>query len=69
MIQLLSLAMFATVLVVAIMTIIATVKAELPYIARALGVAHVGQPGRVVGADHRSAVSAPARVRWTASQQ
>lgn len=37
MMQLLSLAMFATVLVIAIMTIVATVKAEMPYIIRALG--------------------------------
>jgi hypothetical protein len=35
--QLLSLAMFAAILWIAIAAIVATIRAELPYIARALG--------------------------------
>ncbi len=44
MIQLLSLAMFATVLMVAIMTIVATIKAEMTHIVRALGANGVAMP-------------------------
>lgn len=44
MVQLLSLAMFSAILIVSIMAIVATVKAELPYIKRALGMEPVAAP-------------------------
>ena len=44
MIQLLSLALFTSVLVISIAAIVATVKAELPYILRALGVEPTAMP-------------------------
>ena len=61
MIQLLSLAMFATVMVVAIMAIISTVKAELPYIARALGADGVVLPPRQSTREPRARVTRPLR--------
>lgn len=39
MFQLLSFALFATVLTISVMAIAATIRAELPYILRALGIA------------------------------
>ncbi len=44
MIQFLSFALFSAVLVISIAAIIATVKAELPYILRALGIDPVAPP-------------------------
>ena len=44
MMQLLSLAMFAAVMWIAITAIIATIRAELPYIIRALGGDGVARP-------------------------
>ena len=44
MIQFLSFAMFSSVLLISIAAIIATVKAELPYILRALGVDPTAPP-------------------------
>lgn len=44
MIQFLSFAMFSSVLLISIAAIIATVKAELPYILRALGVDPAAPP-------------------------
>ncbi len=42
--QLLSLAMFSAILLVSVMAIIATVKAELPYIKRAIGIEPAALP-------------------------
>jgi hypothetical protein len=44
MLQLLSFALFATVLFVSIAAIVATIRAELPYILRALGIAPAPLP-------------------------
>lgn len=49
MLQLLSFALFATVLMVSIAAIVATAKAELPYIRCALGIASAPRPPRPSG--------------------